>query len=299
MRYVLLLVSASFFWGGNFVIGKGLTAYASPETLTIYRYAIAVLCLLPIVWWKEKSILPDKRALLPLLGMGITGVVLFNILQFLALANTSASNVGVISTLNTLSIAVCAALFLKERINRWQIAAMIVSFSGALLVITKGAAPSAASVQTGDIWMVAAVMIFGIYSVFSRWATKTTSPMMSVLYSGIFGIAVLLPFHADQLYIVQADAYFIGAMLYISIVATILCMVFWGTGVKHLGATTSGLFMNLNPIFTVLLAFVLLGETLSWIQGTGTMIVISGCIGYNFFRKKRWIPHKVLVPEKP
>ncbi|SDN84396.1 DMT family transporter [Alkalicoccus daliensis] len=298
MRYVLLLVAASFFWGGNFVIGKGLTDYAAPETLTIYRYAIAVLCLLPIVWWKEKRILPDKKALLPLFCMGVTGVVLFNILQFLALANTSASNVGVISTLNTLSIAVCAALFLKERINRWQIGAMILSFSGAMLVITKGTALTAASVQPGDIWMVAAVMVFGLYSVFSRWATKTTSPMMSVLYSGVFGIALLLPFHADNLYIAEADGYFFGAMMYISLVATILCMVFWGTGVKHLGATASGLFMNLNPVFTVLLAFLLLGERLTWSQGIGTLIVIAGCLGYSYFRVNRWEPQQALVPEK-
>ena len=46
-------------------------------------------------------------------------------------------------------------------------------------------------------------------------------------------------------------------------------MVFWNIGVQQLGATTSGIFLNFNPIFTALLAFLFIGEQLSWLQGIG------------------------------
>ncbi|MFC4735945.1 DMT family transporter [Bacillus daqingensis] len=287
MKYVLLLVLASFFWAGNFVIGKELTAYASPGSLTLLRYALAVMVLLPLVWWKERQLLPPKAALLPLFLMGVTGVVLFNLLQFLALANTTASNVGVISTLNTFSIAICAVLLLKERITLIQAGAMIVSFAGACLVITNGSGGGMQGVQSGDLWMLAAVGVFGIYSICSRWATSYVSPMMSVLYSGIIGVGILLPVEGASFAIHGADSYFVGAVLYISLIATILCMVFWGTGVKHLGASTAGLFMNLNPVFTVILAFILLGEQPALLQIGGTAIVIAGCLLYSYASMER------------
>ncbi len=53
--YILLLLLTSLLWGGNFVVGKSLVDYASPMTLTSLRWIIAIVCLLPIVWLKEKE----------------------------------------------------------------------------------------------------------------------------------------------------------------------------------------------------------------------------------------------------
>lgn len=79
-----------------------------------------------------------RNAILPLFLMGLTGVVLFNLMQFLAIEQTTATNVGLLSTLNMISIAVCSAIFLKEKINRLQIFSMIFSFFGVILVLSKG-----------------------------------------------------------------------------------------------------------------------------------------------------------------
>ena len=113
--YVFLLLLTSLLWGGNFVVGKSLVDHASPMTLTSLRWMIAIVCLLPLVWFKEKKIIPPRAAIFPLVIMGITGVALFNIFQFLALEKTSATNVGLISTLNAISIALFSVLFLKRK----------------------------------------------------------------------------------------------------------------------------------------------------------------------------------------
>ncbi|HWO97638.1 MAG TPA: DMT family transporter [Bacillus sp. (in: firmicutes)] len=284
--YLLLLLLTSLLWGGNFVVGKSLVGHASPMTLTSLRWMIAVVCLLPIVWWKEKRILPPRDAILPLFLMGITGVVLFNLFQFCALEQTSATNVGLISTLNTISIAVFSSLFLKERINILQIFSMVLSLFGVILVLSKGKIHLLVSLHfnTGDLWMVTAVCIWGIYSVCSKWATTKTSPMMSTLYSGIFGLIVLLPFNLSDFTVSHINASFIQSILYTGIISTVVCMVFWNIGVQKLGATTSGIFLNFNPIFTAILAFLLLGEQMTWIQAIGSGIVITGC--YLFARFK-------------
>ncbi|AEW53989.1 Permease of the drug/metabolite transporter (DMT) superfamily [Bacillus cereus F837/76] len=285
--YVFLLLLTSLLWGGNFVVGKSLVDHASPMTLTSLRWIIAIVCLLPMVWFKEKKIIPPRAAILPLILMGISGVALFNIFQFLALEKTSATNVGLISTLNAISIALFSVLFLKEKVNTLQILSMILSFFGVILVLLKGnfALLFSLHFNSGDLWMIAAVCIWGIYSVCSKWATKTTTPLMATLYSGIFGVILLLPFNIGSFTVTNINTSFITSLLYTGLISTVLCMVFWNIGVQKLGATTSSIFLNFNPIFTAILAFFFLGEELTWIQIVGTMIVVTGC--YLFFISKQ------------
>ena len=287
-KYYGLLLLTSFLWAGNFIVGKFLVDHGSPMTLTILRWGIAVLCLLPIVWWTEKKILPSRKAIFPLFLMGITGAALFNVFQFLALENSTASNIGLISTLNIITIAVFSFIFLKERLNGLQIMSMIFSFFGVLLVLSKGNIHLLLSFQfnVGDLWMLAAVCIWGIYSVCSKWASQTTSPMMAILYSGIFGLLVLLPFNLTSLHITNVNASFISAMAYTGLISTVVCMVLWNIGVSKIGATTSGLFLNFNPIFTVMLAFFILGEQMTWIQGIGSVIVIIGSYFFTYFKSR-------------
>ncbi|KPV59196.1 transporter [Paenibacillus sp. A3] len=287
-RYVLLLLVTSLLWGGNFVVGKSLVGHASPMTLTSIRWIIAILCLFPIVWWKEKTIFPSRDALLPLLFMGITGVVLFNLFQFMALERTTATNVGLISALNTISISGFSFLFLKERINMLQIFSMLFSLIGVTLVLSKGNVDLllAFHLNTGDLWMMGSVCVWGIYSVCSRWAMKSTSPMKCTLYSGIFGLIVLLPFNFSDFTVSNINGSFIQSILYTGVISTVVCIVFWNIGVQKLGATTAGMFLNFNPVFTVILAFLFLGEQMTWIQGIGGCVVIIGCYLFSAFKTK-------------
>ncbi|MBM7587881.1 drug/metabolite transporter (DMT)-like permease [Bacillus pakistanensis] len=287
-KYYVLLLLTCLCWAGNFVVSKSLVEHSSPITLTALRWIIAVVCLLPLVWWKEKKILPPRNALLPLFLMGLTGVVLFNLLQFLALEQTTATNVGLLSTLNMISIAVCSVLFLKEKINSLQTFSMFFSLFGVILVLSKGKIGYLLSldVNTGDLWMIAAVCVWGIYTICSKWAMTKTSALMSILYSAIFGLMVLLPISVPDFTVSNINPSFVGSILYTGVISTVACMVLWNICVLKLGSTTSGVFLNFNPIFTSLLAFLLLGEQMTWVQGIGSAIVIIGCYLFSYFKIK-------------
>lgn len=286
MPYLFLLIT-SFLFGGNFVLGKFLVGHASPATLTSLRWALAVICLLPIIWKQEKRLIPPIDALLPLFFMGLTGVAAFNLLQFQALEFTSASNVGLISTLNTISIALFSYLLLKEKINRWQVASMLLSLSGVLLVLTEGSFGLLLDLHfnKGDIYMIGAVCIWGLYSVCSRWAMQKTSPLMATYFSGAIGVILLLPFNAVDFTITDFNATFLASILYTGVVSTVVCMVLWNIGVQRLGATEAGLFLNFNPIFTAVLAFLFLHEKMSWMQALGSLVVILGCFLFTKLKK--------------
>ncbi|WP_123058863.1 DMT family transporter [Brevibacillus reuszeri] len=284
--YMVLLLCTSFLWGGNFVVGKFLVGHASSLTLTNLRWLIAIACLVPMVWFYEKKLLPTRQALIPLILMGVTGVALFNLFMFWALERTDATNVGLLSTLNPVSIAIFSFLLIGEKIRPLQILAMLISFAGVLVVLSKGdfGHLSQLHFNSGDLWMLAAVAMWGIYSVCGRWAMKTVSPLMSTLYSGIFGVAVMLPFNVTTFTISHTNWSFWLALFYVGVLATVVSMVLWNIGVQKVGATSAGMFLNFNPVFTAILAFLLLGERMTLIQLLGSVIVIVGC--YLFSRLK-------------
>jgi drug/metabolite transporter (DMT)-like permease len=285
--YVLILLLTSFLWGGNFVYSKFLIGHASPMTLTILRWIIAIIVLLPMLIKKEKKLLPPKDSIFPLLLMGVTGVVFFNIFQFLALAGTSSINAGLISTLNPLSIAASSFLFLHEKINFRQLLAMLLSLFGVLIVLSKGAIGRVLALHfnAGDLWMVTAVIIWGIYSVCGKWVMKKVSPLKATFYSGVLGVIMLLPFNASTFQLTAINVPFILSLLYTGVVSTVVCMLLWNIGVQKVGATKSGIFLNFNPVFTAILAYFILHETLSWSEIAGSMIVIAGCYLFSSLEK--------------
>ncbi|GAX91920.1 DMT family transporter [Effusibacillus lacus] len=286
-----LLICTSILWAGNFVAGKFLVGHASPLTLTTMRWAVAILVLLPIVRIFDGKLLPQKKALLPLFLMGLTGVVFFNIFMFLALERTSADNVGLLSALNPVAIAIASFLLLKETMSSRQMTGMLVSLAGVLLVISHGNLQRLLEFRfnTGDLFMLAAVGTWGLYAVAGRKAMACVSPYMSTLWAGIFGVLTLLPFNLPNLEVRNPDLAFWIATGYVSVGATVLAMVFWNIGVQRVGGTKAGMFLNFNPIFTAILAYVFLGELMTWIQVAGTVLVIGGVYLFTT-RSKRQVP---------
>jgi drug/metabolite transporter (DMT)-like permease len=74
-------------------------------------------------------------------------------------------------------------------------------------------------------------------------------------------------------------------------------MVFWNIGVQKLGATSAGIFLNFNPIFTMILAFFLLNEKMTWIQGLGSIIVILGSFLFTYFKTNGISKNKRILDE--
>jgi len=285
--YYVLLLFTSLLWAGNFVAGKFAVGHADSITLTNLRWISATLLLLPIVWFKEKRLLPPVRALLPLFLMGLTGVMLFNVFMFLALERTTADNVGLLSALNPVAIAIASFLILRERMTRRQLLAVIVSLFGVLVVISHGDLGKLLRFHfnAGDLWMLAAVGIWGLYSVAGKKAMQHVSPYMATLWAGIFGSLILIPFNLPTFGIENGTASFWIAVIYMSLGGTVLAMLFWNIGVQAIGGTNSGIFLNFNPVFTAILAFVLLGENMGASQIAGAAIVIAGV--YLFTSKPR------------
>jgi drug/metabolite transporter (DMT)-like permease len=277
--YGLLLVT-SLLWAGNFVAGKLVVGHASAVMLTDLRYGGSVLMLLPFVWMKERRLLPPLSALLPLAGMGLTGVVIYNVMMFDALKTSDPATLGLITSLNPIALAVLSFLFLREKMNGRQLAGMAISLFGVLAVISHGRFRELTGLRfnPGDLEMLAAVFSWGLYSIIGRNVMKRVSPLMATLWSGIFGTAFLIPFNLGSFEVRDTGAGFWVSAVYMSVGGTVLAMLFWNIGVQKLGGARSAVFLNFNPIFTAILACLLLGDRLSGVQVWGSLVVIGGVV---------------------
>ncbi|MFD2673040.1 DMT family transporter [Marinicrinis sediminis] len=277
--YFILLLATSMLWAGNFVAGKFTVGHADPLMMSFLRYVIAVAVLFPLVRWKERKFWPSRSSLLPLIGMGATGIFLFNLFMFQALQHTSAINTGIISALNPLAIALMTFIFTGQRLNGKQRLGMLTGLIGVVIVITRGKVDQlfALSFNMGDLYMVAAVLTWGVYSVLTKFTLKDeVGPLFATFWAGLFGLGLMLPFIWGEMTISSPDTSFWIALLYIGIGATVLAMLFWNIGVQKVGGTQSGMFLNFNPVFTALFAYIWIGESLTWPQAAGTMVVIAG-----------------------
>ncbi|MDF2927433.1 MAG: conserved hypothetical rane protein [Paenibacillaceae bacterium] len=278
--FVWQLVATSLLWAGNFVAGKFTAGHMPAIALTELRYVIAVLVLLPYVWVKEGRLLPPRRAILSLIGMAATGVVLFNVFLFKALEYTTAANIGLLSALNPIAIALISFVIFGARLKLHQIFGMTVSFGGVLLVLTQGEWGRLLGLHfnSGDLFMLGAVAVWGVYTCIAQTALKHVTPLSATLWSGIFGLLLILPFNLHPIEWSNTTPGFWGAIVYIAVGATVIAMVLWNIGVGKVGGTRAGMYLNLNPVFTALLSFLLLDERMSVYQYIGTAVVITGML---------------------
>jgi len=287
--FVWQLVLTSLLWAGNFVAGKWTAGHASAMMLSELRFGIAILVILPFVWMKEKRLFPPRKALLLLLGMGATGVTLFNVLLFEALAHTSAANTGLLSTLNPAAIAFISFFTFGHRLTLRQAVGMLVSFAGVVIVLTRWDLERLLAFQfnRGDLMMIGAVLFWGCYTILSQKAMAYVTPLAATLWSGIFGLAFMLPFNITQITLIDATPAFWAAMIYIGVGATVIASLLWNLGVKRIGGTHAGIFLNLNPIFTSLLAYLLLDERMNAAQWIGTTVVIGGMLLFSTMKRMK------------
>ena len=278
--YLKLLLTAVF-WGGTFVAGRSLAQNVGPYSAAFLRFAVAASFLVFLVWKSEgKSALIKKRQILPVLFLGLTGVFCYNVFFFKGLKLIEASRAAIIIANNPIFIALFAAVFFNEKLNALKITGIIISVSGAIIAISRGNLLEIVhgNLGMGEVYIFLCVASWVIFSLLGKAVMTELSPLSSVTYSSISGAALLfLPALreglTDCIYYSLSDWWNI---FYLGFFGTVLGFVWFYEGIKHIGPTKAGLFINFVPISAILLAFLILGEPLTISLLLGTLLVSIG-----------------------
>ena len=163
-----MLVCATLFWAGNFNIGKfAFIESISPFTLAFLRWLLVWIILIPFTYneiLSLKKIIFKNIKLLFLLG--VTSVFLFTALTYKALNYTQVINASLFNTAIPATIILVCFLLKIEKTNIFQLSGLLISTLGILVIITKLDLDILLSLDfnTGDLFMVAAIISWGVYS---------------------------------------------------------------------------------------------------------------------------------------
>lgn len=269
-------VLAQLFWATNFIFGARLIDEFTPVELTTYRWLGALPLLLVIAWWLER---PDWRAAWAEwkwhLLQAMLGMVGYTLLLYAALDTSSSVNAAVISAMSPATITIAAVILLGERVTRIGVVGIALSIVGVLLVVLAGQGDASAgfSVSVGDLLLVLSVLSWTAYVIVSR--RLTTPPITATTVQVALSVVVLLP----VLLLTGApaqptDAGWFG-LAWIIVFPSALAYLLWNIAAATLGPSKTGVFLNLLPVFTTIIA-IALGDVVTIWQIVGGIIVLLG-----------------------
>ena len=181
----IMLVCATLFWAGNFMVGKyAFFLEIPPLSLVFYRWSLVWIILLPFTY---KEVIKHKDTILnnlPLLFfLGFTSVGLFNSFTYLSLVHTQVINASLFNTAIPAIIILLCFLFKIEKTNKYQILGLIISVLGILSIITKLNLEIILSLNfnKGDLIMIGGVITWGLYSSFLKRKTFTL-PLLTLVH---------------------------------------------------------------------------------------------------------------------
>jgi drug/metabolite transporter (DMT)-like permease len=243
---------------------------------------VASVILLAVVLKAHKT-LPklDRKQVFPVTMLGLTGVFAYNALFFSGLKTVTAGRASLIITTNPAFIALFAALFFHERLTLLRTLGIFLSISGAMIVISKGHPLHVfeGNLGLGELYICGCVLSWVLYSLIGKVALSRLSPLVSVTYSCVIGALFLsVPALFEGLRFTAAS-YSCAAWLsivYLGFFGTTLGFIWYYEGIRTIGPTRAGVFINLVPICAIILAFFILGETLDASIAWGAILVLAG-----------------------
>ena len=279
------LTIVALLWGGTFIAGRLLADSLAPQMAAIGRFALAALLLIALVW-KIEGRLPklSARQLGITFLLGLTGVFIYNVFFFSALAEMPASRTALFVAFNPVITVILMAVLHREKLALHRFLGIMIAVLGAIIVITEGDLATAFSdishtFGRGELFMFCAVVSWAVYTVIGRQALMGLTPLVTTTYAALWGFLLLITsaaFGQNALSTVSLNFESIAAIMYLGIFGTVIPFVWYYQGVQRIGAAQTAVFTNLVPVFGVLLGVLLLGEQFSYSMVLGGVLVFTG-----------------------
>ncbi|MEO0496660.1 MAG: DMT family transporter [Pseudomonadota bacterium] len=278
----LLLTLTALAWGGNAVVGRAAPGEVSPAVLTLGRWGFATLICATIFWPRLKAEWPTIRRVgwIPL-ALGAVGYAGFNFFLYSGLVHMPATNAAILQSGIPLLIFILNFVIFRQKVRWSEIVGFSISLVGVAVVVTRGDPLSllGTPLGLGEVFMVGAAITYAGYTLGLRykpalgWQAFLTLAIAGAAFASIFLVLEESARGASTWPGTQL-AWLLVA--YAAVVPSILAQGFYIRGVEAVGPNRAGLFINLVPLFTALLAVLLIGEQLQLYHGVAMVLVIGG-----------------------
>jgi drug/metabolite transporter (DMT)-like permease len=279
----LLLVLANMFWAGNIVLGRGVVGMVPPIALAYWRWTGAFLVAIGFAWPYLKQDAPVLlRHWRMMLLLSATGIATYNTMSYIGLTDTTALNALLLQSAGPLVIIVWALVLFGERPTLWQSAGVMLSLAGVAVIAGHGSLETLLHLQVnrGDVWIVAAMVIYGVYAAVFR-VRPAAHPLSFLVATMGIGSMMILPFY---LWEAAEGGRIEGGLLawltlaYIAVFPSFVAYLFFNRGIELIGAARASQSWHLMPVFGSILAVLFLGETFYLYHAVGIALIAAGIL---------------------
>ncbi|WP_347861793.1 DMT family transporter [Salimicrobium sp. PL1-032A] len=298
MRAYALAMVTVFLFAGNYIVGKIAADVVPPLTLTWMRTFVGLV--LVSVFHRRKIMLVRYQLLeewRPILGMAVTGIVLFPSLSYLALHYTSTINASIMEALTPAVTIILGYFILKETYGKRQIIGVGLSLIGVMYIISEGSLEKLLSLSfnSGDLIMMGAVVCWAAYSTFvNQYGHRIPlyGSLFAILLIGniIIMVAAFLLEWSEGRFVSEWSGPIVFSILYTGVFPSFLALLSWNMAVAEIGPAKATVFMNFMPFATAVLSLLFLQEIIVLSQIIGGLVVLTGIYFTTKVKKRTGIP---------
>ena len=285
----LLLIITTLGWGCNAVFAKLAVGEVSPMLLVSIRWLITMVLLVCLFWKKlqeEREIILGHWRYLFIIGTaGYTG---FTTLIYLGAYSTTAVNIGIIQGSMPAMILIGSYLFYKTPVNVPQILGVLITIVGVIIVSTRGDVTVLTNLMFnhGDLLMLIAVVLYAAYTLGLRKNPGLGSLTLFVTLS-IAAFVSSIPMTILEIFNDQAHWPTLRGWIIIMMIViypSFISQISFIKSVGLIGPGRAGIFVNLVPIFSSILAVNYLGETFESYHSVALLLVFAGIFLFERFK---------------
>ena len=276
---ILALVMAMVLWSSSFIALKIAFRAYDPMVVIFGRMVVASICFLLIGKRISRSLRYEKGDYKLILFMAFCEPCLYFIFEAKAVENTTASQAGIITAMLPILVMIAAAFFLKENVTRKSWAGALIAVMG-VLWLTAESSPSseAPNPVLGNFLEFLAMVCAAGYTISLKTLTARYSPFFLTAIQALIGSVFYFPllFLPSTELPGQWDPQSGMAILYLGAVVTLGAYGLFNYGIKCVPANKGTIYVNLIPIFSVILGWLVLGETFTLYQFFAGVLILTG-----------------------
>jgi len=263
---------ASCFWGCGFFFGKIALAEMSSSFMVLYRFLFAMPVLLPFLITHRPGL--NRREWGLLVVASFLGVPVQFLIQFYALSITTVSHAALMVGTMPVILAVGAAVWAHERMDRVGWMALAGSTCGAALIALGGGEQAkGGATLAGDLLVVVSLLIALFWILINKKLVESHSPVVVTTYGLGIGTLMLLVWVPVRYGMPPVAGVSLKAWLALAgsgVLCTAATTLLWNWGMTQVPASQAGVLLNMEPLIGSLLGVLVLGERLgpsAWVGG--------------------------------
>ena len=274
---VLSVLGALILWSSSFVAIKVAYTTFPPITLAVTRFVVATLILGALALLPGNRVRLEKKDILTFAVCGLTGIMLYAVLQNIAMQWTSASSATLIIASYPIITLLLESVIYKIKLSAVKIVAVLIAIVGVVILSYVKAESRLEGELLGILLLVAAGVVWAVYNFMTKKVVNRYPPITLLFYSTLFGTIFMLPlvlFERGQWQ--QPTLMSFSMMMFLGVFCSVIAFLLYNRGLKTMAASTVTSMLNLVPIFGVFFSWLLLGEQVSLRKFIGGAIVIFG-----------------------